>query len=288
MRSRLVACVLTLSALLTASTAARADARHVEMAGTSVTWDSKQLPDARWKVDWDMQLPALVNNGDGWAFLFGGPLTLSLTTLGDTATLDPTGMHINIGSPLFMWLSEGERLRISFEPVVLDIRSESVFKSPEHAQLAISLGRNELSARVEEGADTVASAGSLLATPSGLLSGLSVSPSLSGIDPHALLDGLDLTLSAHVTGGYHLTSSPDPTCVSLDCMVGQRASATLRRIDIAFLTTYDIVNVSSVPEPSSWALWLVAWTVGRRLKRGDDELRSLTLRREPASLAEGR
>lgn len=269
MRPRSALCLAALLAPLLASTAGWAETRTLALPGATLSWDSAQLPDAVWQVNGHIDPPQLAHEGSNWVYLGGGPLVISFTALADTTDLAQTFFHLDIGPPRLLPLPGGEALQTVLYPTDINARSESLLVAPAYSQLVTSLGRSKLFLGVENNS-AVAFSPYLIATPEGLVNRLDRSALPPGsIDPLDLQDGLDFRLTANVYGSYHLVASTDPNCMSMDCMVGQRAAATLRRIDVIIPAAFQVVAVSNVPEPHAWALLpLGALVLALKARRG--------------------
>jgi hypothetical protein len=268
MHPRFALYLAALLAPLLASTAGWAETRKLALPGATLSWDSAQLPDAVWQVSGQIAVPQLEHSGANWVYLGGGPLVISFTTLADTTDLAQTFFHLDIGQPQLLPLPGGEALQTVLDPAGIHARSESLLIAPAYSQLVTSSGRSKLFLGVENNS-AVAFSPYLIATPEGLLNRLDRPALPSGsIDPLDLQDGLDFRLTANVYGSYHLVASTDPNCMSVDCMVGQRASATLRRVDVIIPAAFQVVAISSVPEPHAWALLpLGALVLALRMRR---------------------
>ncbi len=273
MRPRLFRSLVGLLAPLLICTAGLADIRKLDGPGVSISWDSGQMPDGAWSVGMggiSWPLPSIGDDGQ-WTFTGGTgqgePMVLSLHPPAGKSALGPITVHLDFGPPQLLQLSGQTYLRASLGAGATYIRSGSLLTAPADSQLTVSSGQHRLDVTDGSSQHASASSGPLQATPAGLANELQVGAP-GGAWVLTPQGGLDLTLSEAVIGSYHLTTSPDPLCESLACMVGQRASASLLGISIVIPVSYDFYVASSVPEPQTWTLLLAGGLLaGLRLQR---------------------
>lgn len=272
MHSRVVRRLAGLLIAVSACTASIAETRQLQARNIGISWDSQQLPDSSWSVISTSLGPNLYLLPNGWTITDAWHPVFRFNATTDVAALHALDLHLDFGPPLLTRLPDGNYFRISTHPEQAYVSSVSLLTAPATAQLTISSGQNYLELTAGGSEHASASAGPLQATTAGLTSLLEVhAPASAWATAPQGSGGWDLTVSETLVGSYHLAPSADPACESLACMAGQRATATLQRIDLVIPTTYEFVYASNVPEPQPWALLLfggLATCLRLRQRRG--------------------
>jgi len=273
--------LLPVLALLPAAGTARAELRELPGLGATLQWDSRQLPQAQWQVQAGLQsAPSYfevgvgVGNNFGWIVDPGGPYVVSLIAATPNAGLPDLDLHLDF-TPWRMTLGDRPfELLLRLQPSQLRVVSSSLLTAPAQAQLATAYGLDQLevtangSERLTKTSRPIAPAGPWVSMqtveyPAG--EGWQTAPQTG--------DGSwSLSISQTLIGSYHLVPSLDTGCQSLLCMPGERADATLQRLDLYIPVQFEMrALTSAVPEPGALNLLVLGlvglWGLHRRSVR---------------------
>ncbi|WP_457323245.1 hypothetical protein [Roseateles sp. P5_E11] len=214
--------------------------------------------------------PVLSFENGQWVFQGGGALLLNWNPSQPNAGLGTLDLHFDF-QPWHMPLDAHWELVISPHPDQMSVRAVSRFIAPPDAQLATARGSNRWDVTAS-GTEHYSAEVSPVALGS-LDSSVGLTPPVWATAPQAA-GHWDLSVTQTLIGSYHLVASSDPDCLSLACMPGQRAAASLQSLEFYLPQSVELrAIVSSVPEPQVPVL-LAAGLGLLALRRGRSGARS--------------
>jgi hypothetical protein len=180
-----------------------------------------------------------------WVFQGAGLLVLSWTPSQPNAGLRTLDLHLDFQSWHFALDTQWEMV-FTPHPSQMSLRTVSRFDAPPDAQLATARGLNRW--EVTAAATEHFSAETRPVAIGSLDSSVELAPAWATAPQDA--GHWDLSITQTLVGSYHLVPSSDPDCLSLTCMPGQRASASLQSVQFYVPQSIELRAIpSSVPEP---------------------------------------
>jgi hypothetical protein len=238
---------------------------------TPMVHASWQSPDPGGALTGGLSGPLALSFVNGqWLFQGGGPLVLGWSPSQPNAGLGTLDLHLDF-QPWHLALDAQWEMVFTPHPNQMTLRTVSRFDAPADAQLATARGLNRWEV-------TTAAAEHF---------GAEVRPVATGnLDSSVVLAPAwvtaprdvghwDLSVTQTLVGSYHLVPSSDPDCLSLTCMPGQRAVASLQSLQFYVPQSIELRAIpSSVPEPQIPALLVAGLGLLIVLGRGRTGARS--------------
>ncbi|WP_457445989.1 hypothetical protein [Roseateles sp. P5_E4] len=205
-----------------------------------------------------------------WFFQGVGAILLGWNPSQPNAGLGTLDLHFDF-QPWHLTLDAKWELVLTPQPDQMSVRTVSRFVAPPDAQLATARGLNRWDVTAS-GTEHYSAEVSPVALGS-LDSSVGLTPPVWATAPQAA-GHWDLSVTQTLIGSYHLVASSDPDCLSLACMPGQRAAASLQSLEFYLPQSVELrAIVSSVPEPQVPVL-LAAGLGLLALRRGRSGARS--------------